>query len=64
MNLYQTNPKRIVIFLQLSFFAFTVALSIQAAGEVDPTFNASAYNSPAGIINTTAIQPDGKLSSA
>jgi hypothetical protein len=50
--------------LQLSFFAFTVALSIQAAGEVDPTFNASAYNSPAGIINTTAIQPDGKLSSA
>ena len=42
-------------------FALSLSLSIYAAGEVDPTFNAAIQDSLRGSVERIIVQPDGKL---
>ncbi len=52
--------KRAFIFAQLILVAFISTSAIRAAGEVDTTFNASAYNNTSAA-SVAVAQPDGKI---
>jgi uncharacterized delta-60 repeat protein len=39
----------------------TGAVVVKAAGEIDPTFNATVYRQPGGNVSTVVVQPDGKI---
>src|SRR5207237_6424245 len=53
--------RKFTIILQIAFLIFIAAFTAMAAGEVDTTFNASAYINDNFGAKVVIAQPDGKI---
>jgi uncharacterized delta-60 repeat protein len=61
MKTTQTMFNRIFAALQFCLMTLVLSLTIQAAGEVDPTFNTNVGRFAMESVNALALQPDGKI---
>jgi uncharacterized delta-60 repeat protein len=55
------RAQRLLLLTILLLFGLFSALTVFGAGEVDPSFNASAYGVTTGVVNAIKKQSDGKI---